>query len=102
MLVSKSLVEVWGDSHCSLQLPRSSLICSPLAPPTHTPTNTTLAAIVNSLTPLVAPFVQNMVLKTPIPKGLLLSVFVTTIGCVLVGVGQTPYVLGGAARWTYR
>ncbi|GMH46221.1 hypothetical protein TrRE_jg5691 [Triparma retinervis] len=59
-------------------------------------------AIVNSLTPLVAPFVQNMVLKTPIPKGLLLSVFVTTIGCVLVGVGQTPYVLGGAARWTYR
>lgn len=59
-------------------------------------------AIVNSLTPLVAPFVQNIVLKTPIPEGLLLSVFVTTVGCVLVGVGQSPYVLGVAARLTYR
>mmetsp|Transcript_16547 Transcript_16547/g.34148 ORF Transcript_16547/g.34148 Transcript_16547/m.34148 type:complete len:291 (+) Transcript_16547:2-874(+) len=58
-------------------------------------------ALVNSLTPLVAPFLQSACLGTKIPKNLLLSIFVTTCGCALVGIGQSPYVLGGAAKLTY-
>ena len=52
-------------------------------------------ALINCLTPLIAPVMERIVLKTPLPKNLVLPIVVSVLGCAIVGLAQSPYLGNG-------
>ena len=60
-------------------------------------------ALVESLTPVLAPLLERLFLKTPLPKNIFAMLTLSIFGCIIVAFSQSPYYYAvfGSTESTY-